>query len=171
VDPTRSTEAVVGRASLTPEDGALLVRASAARSGFLTQTRLLLYCALACALAAVLALDGHRKSTLAVLAVAVLLFAASLAAAARMRRALGEGYGRGQEREITVDGDGVTVAEPEMRVSYGWSRFERALEGRDHLVLLAGASVVVLPKRAFAAGDAARVRAIVAERLRIEPMG
>ncbi len=162
-------EPIAGRATLTREDGALLVRASRARIGFFNQARLLLYCAVAAALAAVVALDGHRKSATALLLIAAAVFVAALIAGSRTQRRLREHFANGAEREIALGDDGVSVTEQGMHIAYAWSRFDRALEAHDHFVLLAGASVVVLPKRAFAANDVARVRALVAQRLRVDP--
>lgn len=159
---------IVGRATLTPSDGAVLFKASRLRVGFFNQPRMLLYAALAGMLAAVFAVEGYRRLPTVLLVLCVALFGLAILAGMRTTRILGEGYGHGQERELAIGADGVTVTEPGLSVAYRWSRFERALEGRDHLVLLAGPGAVVLPKRAFAEGELARVRELIAATLRIE---
>ena len=161
---------VNGRVTLTPDDGGMLLRAARTHVGFFNQGRLLLYSAGASWIAAILAYDGSHRTTLLFLALSVALFVAALLAGGRMRRAFGARHGHGQERDIAVDEAGVTVAEPAMRVEYGWSRFDRAFEGRDYFVLHSAADSVALPKRAFADEDLARVRAAIAQRLKIEPI-
>ena len=162
---------IVGRATLTPADGAVLARVARARLGIFNQGRLLLYSAAASWVAAILAYDGGHRSTILFLLVSLVLFGAALFAGAGMRRSFSVRHGGGQEREITVGDDGVTIAEPGMRVDYAWTRFDRAYESPEYFALRSPADVVALPKRAFAPDDVPRVRAAIASRLPVEPFG
>jgi YcxB-like protein len=161
---------LTGRVRLSAEDGVVLMRASRARIGFVNQPRLLLYCAVVAMLAAILAIESYRRAPLVLLAVALLLFGLAIVAGLRTTRSVATSYGHGQEREIAVGADGVSVRETGMSVAYDWSRFDRALEGAQHLVLFAGPGIVVVPKRAFADGDVARVRELIAAKLPLRPL-
>jgi hypothetical protein len=161
---------LTGRVTLSAGDGAVLMRASRARIGFVNQPRLLLYCAVAAMLSAILAIESYRRAPYVLLAVAVVLFVLALIAGSRTARSVATAYGHGQERDIAIGEDGVTVRETGMSVAYAWARFDRALEGAQHLVLLAGPGIVVVPKRAFAAEDLARVRELVASKLTVRPL-
>jgi len=156
---------LTGRTALDAGDGAVLLRASRARAGFVNQPRLLLYCAVVSLLAAILAIESYRRAPYVLLGIALVLFVLAVAAGARTARSVAASYGHGQEREITIDAEGIAVRETGMTVSQAWSRFDRAYEGPRHFVLLAGPAVFVVPKRAFGDGDLARVRELVASKL------
>jgi hypothetical protein len=156
---------LVGRTTLTAADGAVLVKASQARFGFFNQPRISRYCALAATMAAIFCLEGYDLVPKVLLAIAVALYLISLVVAVRTTRRIGEGYGRGQEREIALDDAGVTVREPGMTIVYAWSRFDRAIRMPEHLALMTGAGVVLLPARAFAPDAFARVRELVAAKV------
>jgi hypothetical protein len=161
---------VTGRVTLTPDDGAMLLRAARTRRRFFNQGRLLMYCAGAAWLAAILAADGPHRATVVLIFASAAFGIAALLSIVRAQRAFVVRHGGGQVRDITVDDDGVTIADPGMTVRYAWMRFDRAFEASDHFVLHSASDTVSLPKRAFAADDVARVRATIAERLRIEPL-
>ena len=164
--------AIAGRATLTQDDGVATVRAARARgvAPFLHEGRLLLYGAAASWVAAILAYDGAHRTTIVFLVVSTLLFVAAFVVAPRRKRALGKRFAHGQERDIVVNDDGVTISEPGMRVAYAWSRFDRAFENADYFAAVAPGDVVVLPKRAFAADDVERVRAMIAQRVAVVPL-
>jgi hypothetical protein len=153
---------LVGKATLTPADGAVLIKAATARFGYFSQPRLLLYCAVLAIMAAIAGIAEYGMVAKLWLAMAMLLLVLANVVGARTARLIGAGYGRGQEREIVLDGDGVTVREPGLATTYAWSRFERAVDSGDHIALVTGAGVVVVLKRAFDADTFARVRALVA---------
>jgi hypothetical protein len=159
---------VVGRTTLGPADGRIVIMATRTRMGFFTQPRMLAYSAVAAALAAILCMNGYGRTPKVLLGVAIVSYAAALAAGLRTTKLFGERFGQGQEREIAVGDAGVEVREPTMNVTQTWSRFDHAYEMRDHLVLFAGPGTVVIPKRAFAPDDLTRVRAIVGAKLRLE---
>lgn len=161
---------LTGRATLDAGDGAVLMRASRARIGFVNQPRLLLYCAVVAMLSAILAIESYHRAPYVLLAVAAVLFVLAVIVGSRTTRSVATSYGHGQEREIAIGADGVTVRETGMNVAYAWSRFDRALEGAQHFVLFAGPGIVVVPKRAFAAEDLARVRELVASKLALRPL-
>jgi hypothetical protein len=156
---------LVGRATLTPADGAVLIKAASARFGFFSQPRLLLYCAVLAIMAAFAGIADYGMVAKLWLAMALLLFVLAIVAGNRTSKLIGAGYGRGQEREIVLDGDGVTVREPGLSTSYAWSRFERAVDSGDHIALVTGAGVVLVLRRAFDADTFARVRALVAAKV------
>jgi hypothetical protein len=145
---------IVGRTALTREDGKVLFTATRARVGFFNQARMLLYAAIVAMLSAVLCMQGYGRTPKLLLALAVLLF--------------GDRYGHGQEREISVGDDRVEVREAGLTVAYTWARFDHAYDMADHVVLFAGPGVVVLPKRAFSAGDLERVRTLVTSKLPLQ---
>ena len=156
---------LVGRTTLTPADGAVLIKASQARLGFFNQPRLSRYCALAATLAALLCVEGYDLVPKVLLAIALVLYLVSIVVAIRTTRTIGEGYGRGQEREISLDDAGVTVREPGMTIVYAWTRFDRAIRLPEHLALMTGAGIVLLPARAFAPDALARVRDLVSAKV------
>ncbi len=161
---------IIGRITLTPDDGSMLLRAARARRHFFNPGRLLVYCAGAAWLAAVLAADGPHRATTVLIFVSAAFGIGSLIVAAGGQRAFAVRHAHGQERDITLDDDGVAIAEPGMRVHYAWTRFDRAYESSDHFVLHSAADSVSLPKRAFAPDDVERVRATLAARLRLESL-
>jgi hypothetical protein len=161
---------IVGRATVTRDDGQVLLKASMARIGFFNQPRMLLYCALVALLAAGLATQGYGRTPKILSVVAAVLLVLAVWAGQRTSRALAGRYGRGQDREIVVSDESVEVREPGFTFTQAWSRFERAYETAEYLVLLAGPAVIVVPKRAFAPGDADRVRALVASKVPISAM-
>jgi YcxB-like protein len=161
---------LTGRTALTAKDGAVLMRASRARIGFVNQPRLLFYCALVSVLAAILAIESYRRMPFVLLGIALVLFVLAVVVGSRTTQSTAAAYGHGQEREIELDDGGVTVRETGMTVSYDWSRFDRALESPEHLILFAGPGIVVVPKRAFAADDVARVRELIASKLQLRPL-
>ncbi len=167
--PDAADRRITGRVTLAPDDAAMLLRAARTRAGFLSQRRLLVYGAGAAWLAAILASDGSHRATAVCIFLSAALCIGALIAGVRAQRAFGARHGRG-ERDIALDDDGVTIAEPGMRVQYAWSRFDRAYEGRDHFVLHSAAHTVSLPKRAFAVDEITQVRAMIAARLTIEPI-
>ena len=156
---------VVGRTTLTPADGAVLLKASRARFGVFNQPRVLLYCGVVAIMAAILCLEGYDVVPKVLLGISLALYLVAIVVGVRMTRMVGERYGRGQEREIAVDDADVTVREPGMTVVYAWSRCERALETAEHIALVAGLGVLVIPKRAFDAGALARVQELVAAKV------
>ncbi|HEY6235595.1 MAG TPA: YcxB family protein, partial [Candidatus Elarobacter sp.] len=157
---------LVGKATLTPADGAVLIKATTARLGYFNQPRLLLYCAVLAIMAAFAGIADYVMVAQLWVAMALLLFLLAIVAGSRTARRIGAGYGRGQEREIVLDDDGVTIREPGLSTTYAWERFERAVDSGDHIALLTGAGVVVVLKRAFDADTFARVRALVAAKVR-----
>lgn len=159
-----------GSATLMPEDGAVLMRASLVRLGFWNQSQLIALCAGAALLSAGTALGGYRDVAWALFVVATALFVLSVVAGRRTRRSLSSSFGRGQNREITVDGDGVTVREPHKTVWEAWAAFDRAVEAPEHVLLFSGPGIIVIPKRAFAAGDVEPMRALVASKLDLRAM-
>jgi hypothetical protein len=162
---------LIGHATLTPQDAALLMKAGQARVGFFNQPRMLFYCALFALFAAVTAIRRYPGGVPELfLGIAVVLLVVAILAGRRTVQMVSAGYGRGQSREIVVDDDGVTVREPGMSHAQAWSRFERAVENADYLVLFAGPGIVVLPKRAFTPDDAALLRARIATKLPIGPL-
>jgi hypothetical protein len=163
--PADSPAPLVGRTTLTPADGAALVKASRGWVGFFNQPRMLLYCALSSFLAAASCLRGFEGFPTLLLLLAGILYVAAIFAGNRTGQLVGRSYGRNQEREIVLDDDGVTVREPGLSIVYGWTRFERVLAMRDHLALVAGAGIVLLPKRAFAPHVFDRVREFVAAKV------
>lgn len=156
---------VTGRTTITPDDGAVVMRASRARLGFFNQPRMLLYCAVVGLIAASEALVGNRVASIYLFWLGLALFAAAVFAGFRTSRSLSTSFGRGQEREIVLDEDGITVRDPGKTLWEAWSAFDRAFEAPKHFVLLAGPGIVVVPKRAFAANDLERIRAVIASRL------
>jgi YcxB-like protein len=161
---------LTGRTALTAEDGAVLMRASRARVGFVNQPRLLLYCALVSVLAAILAIESYRRMPFVLLGLALVLFVLAVAVGSRTMRSTAAAYGHGQEREIALDESGIAVRETGMSVSYDWSRLDRALEGPRHVILIGGAGIIVVPKRAFGADDLARARELIAAKLPLRPL-
>jgi hypothetical protein len=159
---------LVGRTTLGPEDGSVLFKATQARIGYFNQPRMLSFAALVAMVAAILCMEGYGRTPKALLGVAVVLYAAAVAAGLRTTKIFGERFGDGHEREIVVSEDGVEVREAGMSVVQAWSRFDRAYETRDHLVLLAGPGVVAIPKRAFAPDDLVRVRERVRAKVRLD---
>jgi hypothetical protein len=164
--PGTPAPSYVGRTTLTPADGAVLVKASTAQFGFFNSARVARYFGLVSFLAAVFCIEGYDVAPKVMLALAIVLYAITVVLALRGARLVGERYGYGQEREIVVDGDGMTIREPGMTVQYTWSRFRRTTETADHLMLFAGAGTIVVPKRAFAPDAFARVRELVAAHVR-----
>ncbi len=156
---------LVGRTTLTPADGAVLLKASTTQFGFFTQHRLVRYYAIAAALAAIFCLEGFDLLPKVMLGIAAVIYLLAIVVGFRMMRVVSERYGFGQEREIVVDDEGITIREPGMTVAYAWSRFARVTETADHLALAAGVGTVVVPKRAFDADAFARVRALVAAKV------
>jgi YcxB-like protein len=156
---------LVGRATLTPADGAVLLKASRAWVGFFNQPRMLLYSALSSFVAAVLCVDGYERWTTVLILLAAVLYVLAIFAGYRTARRVSGSYGRNQEREVVLDDDGVTVREPGMSVTYQWSRFDRVIALPEHLVLIAGPGVVVIAKRAFDAETFVRVRELIGAKI------
>ncbi len=156
---------LVGKATLTPADGAVLLKASRAWVGFFNQGRMLLYCALTSYVAAVLCMRGIDGFPALLILLAAGLYVLAIFAGYRTARLVSRGHGRNQEREVVLDDDGVTVREPGMTVTYLWSRFDRVIALPEHLALIAGPGIVVIAKRAFDADTFARVRALVAAKI------
>ena len=138
----------------------MILKVAAARFGYLNQPRLLMYSAVLAILAAIAGITDYGPLAKLWLAISILLFVAASAVGIRATRLIGKLYG-GQEREIVLDADGVTIREPGMTTSYAWSRFERALDRGDHIVLVTRANFVVVLQRAFDPDTFARVRALV----------
>ena len=156
---------LVGRATLTPADGAVLLKASRRWAGFFNQPRMLLYCALTSFVAAALCIRGMEGFPALLLILAAVLYILAIYTGYRTARLVSSGYGRNQEREVVLDDDGVTVSEPGMTVTYQWSRFNRVMMFPEHLALIAGPGVVLIAKRAFDAAAFARVRELVTAKI------
>ncbi len=154
---------LVGRTTLTPADGAELVKASQARFGYFNQPRVLSYSAQFGIMAAIVALSPYRLAGWPMLAIAIVLFVFAAWIPKRVVRVIAASYGR--EREIALDDEGVTVSDPGMSTSWTWSRVERAIEHRDHITLFASMGVIVVLRRAFDADSFARVRALIAAKV------
>ena len=161
---------IVGRTTLGSADGNAVFKATQARIGYFTQPRMLSFAALVAMVSAILCMEGYGRTPKVLLGVAVLLYIAAVAAGLRTTKMFSDRFGNGQEREIVVGPDGVDVREAGLTVAQEWSRFDRAYETGDHLVLMAGPGVVVLPKRAFAPDDLVRVRALIATKVRLDPI-
>lgn len=160
---------LVGRTTLTPADGAVLIKASQSQVGYFNQPRLVRYYAAAAVLSAIFCIEGYDLVPKLLLVFAVAMYVLAIVVGFRGMRMLRDAYGFGQEREIIVDDDGMTIREPGMTVTYTWARFKRATETADHFALLAGVGILVVPKRAFDAESFARVRALIAAK--IPPQG
>jgi hypothetical protein len=158
---------LIGRATVGRDDGRVLLKASIVRIGFFNQPRLLLYCALVAMLAAALAIEGYGRTPKVLSVAAAVLFVLAIWAGQRTSQTLARRYAHGQEREIVLSDETVEVREPGFTFTQAWSRFECAYETRDHLVLLAGPAVTVVPLRAFAPADVDRVRALVTSKVQV----
>jgi YcxB-like protein len=161
---------LVGRTTLTPQDGALLLKAGRARVGLFNQQLWLRFSTLAALLAAIFCVEGYARFPLVLLVLALVLYALAIYAGLRTGRTISSSYGRGQEREISIADDGVTIHEPGMTITQAWTRYDRALENADYFVLLTGPGIVALPKRAFTPQDVALVRERIAAKLPIRPL-
>jgi len=159
---------LVGRATITPADGAVLLKAGRRWSGFFNQPRMLLYCALTSYVAAVLCIRGVEGFPALLILLAAVFYGLAIFATFLTVRRVSSGYGRNQEREVILDDDGVTVREPGMTVTYEWARFDRVMVFPEHLALIAGPGIVLIAKRAFDADAFVRVRELVAAKVRAQ---
>ena len=156
---------LVGRTTLTPADGAVLLKANSTRVGFFSQPRMLGYSAEFAIVAAALGLAGYRLAAEVLLALAVVAFVVAMWAGSRTTRLIIDDIAHGQEGEIALDDDGVTVRQPGLMSHWMWSRFQRAVDAPDHIALVTGVGAVVVFARSFDAETFARVRELVARKL------
>jgi hypothetical protein len=156
---------LVGRTVLTPADAAAVNKALCARIGFFNQPRLLLYSSIFAMVAAGVSIAGRGLAAPLLLVLAIVCFALAIWAGQRMARVMSKGFGLGEEREIALDDESVTVGDPGMTVIWSWSRFERAVEAPDYIVLVADMGVILVIKRGFDAETFTRVRALIAAKV------
>lgn len=162
--------AFTGRTTLTPEDGAVLIRASRTWVGYFNQSRLLIWCAMiSLGSSAEAIIDNHTGSSV-LLGVGIVIFVLALIVGSRTARWMGASYGRGQERELVLDGEGISIREPGKTIWEAWSVFDRAYEAPKHFVFFSGPGVLVVPKRAFGPNVLEAVRALVASKVALRAL-